>query len=82
MTNADDDEEEDGYCDENSVDVALVVETSAPKGWETGRQVGWQAGRQADSGSWGNSSSQWVSLPVSQHISTQQAWPTDRATGM
>lgn len=62
----DSEEEDDGYYDENSGDVAVVVQLLDPR---DGRQAGARAGRQADSESWGKSSSQWVSLPVSQHIS-------------
>lgn len=66
--NLDDDEEDedDGYYDENCDDVMVVVRLLDPR---DGIQAGGRAGRQADSESWGNSSSQWVSLPVSQHIS-------------
>lgn len=68
--NLDDDddaeEKDDGYYDEASVDVELVVWLLDPR---DGRQAGRQAGRQVDRGSWGNYSSQWVSLPVSQHTS-------------
>lgn len=52
---------EDGYYDENSDGVAVVVPLLDPRD-------GRQAGGLADSESRGNSSSQWVSLPVSQHI--------------
>lgn len=48
------------------MDVEHVVRLLDPR---DGRQAGRRLGRQADRGSWGNYSSQWVSLPVSQHTS-------------
>lgn len=66
LNDDDDAEEDDGYYDKNSADVEVVVRLQDPR---DGRRAGRRAGRQADRASWGNYSSQWVSLPVSQHTS-------------